>query len=587
MTFLRELLAAILGFIIASVIMFLVFLLIISVTSSSFMEDKQVTVKNNSVLELNIENDVRDYVPKSDEPFEALFGIQEVGLQEILNAIENAKNDDNIKGISINCLDVNAGIAQTQAIRNKLEEFKESGKFVFAFADYYTQKNYYLSSVADSVFVNPVGEVDLKGLSSEILYFKDFQEKTGIKAEVIRHGKYKSAVEPFLTDKMSEANKEQINSFLGSIWSEMVDDIASGRGKTSDEINSIADSLWARSPELALKNHMVDGIIYRDEYDTKLKQLSGSEPEELPNIVSMEDYISTGKGRLKSSASDKVAIVYAQGDIMYGEGNEEYIGQGKIKEALQKIREDEKIKAVVLRINSPGGSALASDIILRELALLKKEKPLVVSMGNLAASGGYYIACNADKIIAEPTTITGSIGVFGILPNIHGLANDIGINAEQVGTNKNSVGYSIFEPMTASTHKYIEEDIEHIYNTFVNHVSSGRNLSWAAVDSIGQGRVWTGKEALKIGLVDQLGSLDDAVKVAAEMADITDYRTTEYPRYKKELKDLFMPYPMAKAKENFLKEELGIKNYTIYKQLKDLSKMEGVQARLPFVVDVR
>lgn len=590
MTFLRELLAAILGVIIAMAIMFVVFMLFVSAAASTFGEDKKVVVNSNSILELNLENEIKDYAPKEDDPFAELFDFEpkQLQLQEVLNAIENAKTDDNIKGISINTSWVNAGISQAQAIRNKLLEFKESGKFIMAYADVYDQKNYYVSSVADSVFVNPVGEIEFKGLASEILYFKDFEDKTGVKMEVIRHGKYKSAVEPFLDNKMSEANREQITSFLNSIWNEVVEDISVSRNKTAKELNIIADSLFTRNPELALQHNMIDGSLYRDEYNGKLKLLTGiSEDDEL-EVVSVGDYISTGKGRIKSTASDKIAVLYAQGDIIYGEGDKEYIGQEKIIEALQKIRKDNSIKAVVLRVNSPGGSALASDLILRELELTKKDKPLVVSMGNYAASGGYYISCNADKIIAEPTTITGSIGVFGMIPNISKLADNIGINGEQVGTNAQSVGYSLFEPMSKDFEKVTQESVENIYTTFVSRVANGRNLTTSKVDSIGQGRVWTGTEALQIGLVDQLGSLEDAVEVAAELAEVSDYRTTDYPRYKTDFKDSFKPFSFVKlSKEEILKEELGVENYTIYKNLKHFSQLKGIQARMPFTMEIK
>ena len=590
MTFLRELLAVILGVFIAMGIMFLILLLFVSASASAFGDDKKVVVKNNSVLELKLENQIKDYAPKSSDPFEELFGFEEdkAGLQDILNAIENAKTDDNVKGISINTLFINGGIAQTQAIRDKLVEFKESGKFIFAYADFYAQKNYYLSSVADSIFVNPVGGVDFKGLASELLYFKDFQDKIGVKMEVIRHGKYKSAVEPFLTNKMSDANREQMTSFLGSIWVEILTDIGISRDKTNDELNAIADDLLARNPELAIENNMIDGELYMDEYENKLKSLIDIDLDSKLNIISVGDYIASGKGRIKSTASDKVAIIYAQGEILYGEGEEDYIGQVKIIESLKKIRKDDKIKAVVLRVNSPGGSALASDLIWRELELTKKEKPLVVSMGNYAASGGYYIACNADKIIAEPTTITGSIGVFGMIPNVSKLADNLGINAEQVGTNRQSLGYSAFEPMNDDFHDYVKESIEDIYETFVDRVSKGRNMSFAKVDSIGQGRVWTGTEAIQNGLVDELGSLEDAVRIAAELAEITDYRTTDYPRFKKDFKDAFKISPFtAKTTENLIKEELGIENYTIYKSIKQFSKLKGIQARLPFVIEIK
>lgn len=590
MKFLRELLAAILGVMIATAIMFFIFMLIVSASVSAFGEDKSISVKTNSILELNLERAIKDYSPKISDPIEEILGMddEKIGLQEILNAIENAKSDEKIKAISINTLYINGGIAQTQAIRDKLLDFKESGKPILAYADFYTQKNYYLSSVADSIFINPVGGTDFRGLVSEILYFKDFQDKVGFKMEVIRHGKYKSAVEPFLTNEMSDANKEQISSFLNSIWGELTDDIALSRNKTVEEINVTADNLLIRNPTLGIQNNMIDGELFNDEYENKLKSLLDIDSGSPLNSVSIADYIASGKGRIKSTAKDKIAIVYAQGEIRYGEGDVEYIGQEKIIDALKKIRKDKNIKAVVLRVNSPGGSALASDMIWRELEITKKEKPLVVSMGNYAASGGYYIACNAHKILAEPTTITGSIGVFGMIPNFSQLADNIGINAEQVGTNKQSLGYSPFEPMTEEFHNYAKESIEDIYKTFVERVASGRNMSFAQVDSIGQGRVWTGKEALKNGLIDELGNLEDAIKLAAELAEIEDYRTTDYPRYTRDFKDAFKPFSLsAKAKENLLKEELGLENYNIYKNIKQFSELKGVQARLPFIIEIK
>ena len=590
MTFLRELLAVILGVFIAGGIMFLVFIAFVSASASSFGDDGKVVVKNNSILELKLENKIKDDYSVTD-PFAEFLGGSDsdiLEMHEIMSAIENAKTDDNIKGISINTLYINGGVAQTQAIRNKLVEFKESGKFIVAYADYFTQKNYYLSSVADSIYVNPVGGTDFRGLSSEVLYYKDFQDKYGVKMEIIRHGKYKSAVEPFLADKMSDANREQITSFLSSIWSEMVIDIAESRNKTTDEINAIADELLVRTPELAIENNMLDGQLYFDEYESKLKNLAAIDSTSKLNTITLQDYISSGKGRIKSTATDKIAVLYAQGNIMYGKGDQSYVGQEKVIEALKKIRKDNKIKAVVLRVNSPGGSALASDLIWRELELTKKEKPLVVSMGNLAASGGYYIACNADSIVAEPTTITGSIGVFGMIPNMNELAGRIGINAEQVGTNKQSVAYSPFEPMSDDFYRVTKEGVEDIYATFVDRVAKGRNMTIAQVDSIAQGRVWTGIEALENGLVDKLGSLDDAIKIAANLAEIETYRTTNYPRFKVDFQDAFNPFSLsAKAKEDLLKGELGLENYNIYKSMKQFIDVKGIQARMPFVFEIK
>ncbi len=418
----------------------------------------------------------------------------------LLNAIDNAKYDDHILGISIESLIIQGGVGQIQEIRDKLFEFKESGKFITAYADVFEQKNLYLSTVADSVYVNPVGMIDFRGLSGEVLFFKDFQEKYGLKMEVIRHGKYKSAVEPFLANEMSEANREQTEAFLNSIWSEMVEDIKESRNIESSEINHIADELMARTPDLAIENKMITGKLYKDEYVKVLKKLGGLEEESKLYSVSLKNYINSGKGRIINSASDKIAVIYAQGDIMYGKGDENYIGPELIIESLKKARKATDIKAIVLRVNSPGGSALASDIIWREIEITKQDKPVVVSMGNLAASGGYYISCNADKIVADPTTITGSIGVFGMVPNISEFADRIGINAEQVGTNKRSLDYSLFEPMTDDFYAVTKEGIESVYSTFVTKVAEGRNMTFEEVDKIAQGRVWTGKQALENGL---------------------------------------------------------------------------------------
>ena len=583
MNFFRKVLASCLGTTLAIILITFLGFFLLGLVASSLGDTDKVTVKGNSVLEINLANAVNDYAPTSDSPFDKLFEDDQYQLSEIINAIENAKNDDNIKGISILNLTVNAGMSQAQTIREKLVDFKESGKFITAYADFYTQKNYYLSSVADSIYVTPYGGVDFKGLSSERLFYKDFQEKYGVKMEVIRHGKYKSAVEGYLDNKMSDANREQISSFLTSIWSELVDDIAISRNKTVEELNLIADDLLTRNATLAIENGMLDATIYKDQYEEVLNTFVGDEAK----TVSLEDYIDTGKGRIKSSATNRIAVLYAQGDILYGKGDETYIGQESMIKAIRKIRDDKKIKAVVLRVNSPGGVALTADLIWRELEILKKEKPLVVSMGNLAASGGYYIACNADVIYAEPTTITGSIGVFGTIPNFSELAGNMGINAEQVATNKNSVGYSPFEPMTKEFYDVTKEGVEQVYTTFVNRVAKGRDMTFEEVDAVAQGRVWSGKEALEIGLVDVLGNMNNAIEAAAELAEISDYKTTSYPRYKKDFEDSFNTFPFMNVKENLLKEELGEENYKAYKQVRKMSQLKGIQMRLPYEIDIK
>jgi len=588
MTFLRELLAAILGVFISFMIMFFVFIAIGSMISSSFVDDGKVVVKKNSVLVLKLEDQIKDYAPKNDDPFAQILGLEakKIGLDNILNAIDNAKYDDQILGISIESLMIQGGVAQIQEIRDKLYEFKESGKFVTAFADVYEQKNFYLSSVADSIYVNPEGLIDFRGLSGEVLFFKDFQEKYGIKMEVIRHGKYKSAVEPFLASEMSEANREQTEAFLHSIWSEMITDIDESRNIEVDEINHIADELLARTPDLAIEHNMITGKLYKDQYVNVLKQLGGLAEDASIYSVSVKNYINSGKGRLVSSASDKIAIIYAQGDIMYGKGDEDYIGPELIIESLKKARKSKDVKAIVLRVNSPGGSALASDMIWREIEVTKKDKPVVVSMGNFAASGGYYISCNADMILADPTTITGSIGVFGMVPNMSVFAERIGINAEQVGTNKRSMNYSLFEPMTDDFYNVTKEGIERVYTSFVTKVADGRNMTFEQVDAIAQGRVWTGKQALENGLVDELGGLEDAIKAAAELVDIQEYRTRSYPDYKRELKDM-VSGPFGSVKQQILEDEIGEENLKIYKTLQQFGDWKGLQTRLPFLLEIR
>lgn len=586
MTFLRELLAVILGIFISVFIMFLVFAAI----GMAFSQEEEISVKNNSILTLKLDKTIKDYAPKSDDPFEMIFdlGDNKIGLNNIISAIENAKGDDNIKGISIEALQIDAGFAQLQSLRNKLLEFKETGKFITAFADSYDQKNYYLSSSADSIYVNPVGAVDFKGLGGEIIYYKDFQDKYGIKMEVIRHGKYKSAVEPFLSNEMSAENREQTQSFLNSIWSEIIEDIGYSRKKTNVELNHIADELLTRNSDLAIENDMISGEAYKDEYRNTLKKLVDIGKEDKLKLISLTDYIKSGKGKIKSSAKDRVAVIYAQGEIKYGAGSEKYIGQEIIIKALKKAREDKKVKAIVLRVDSPGGSGLASDIIWRELELTKKEKPLVVSMGNLAASGGYYIACNANKIYAEPTTITGSIGVFGAVPNISKFSDNIGINAEQIGTNKQSNNYSIFEPISPEFYNVTKESIEDFYKTFVKKVAEGRNMTFAQVDSIAQGRVWTGKQAKENGLVDELGSLEDAIEAAAGLANLDNYKVRNYPNYKKDFKDVYKNVPFLYIdKETLIKEEIGEENFLIYENLQNFKNLKGIQARLPYYIQIK
>ena len=575
MNFLRNLLAAILGCLIAFGIMFVMFIMFVSLSGSA---DEGVVVKSNSILELQLQQPVNDYVGENEaDPFASFFG-QAQGLDEVLHAIEVAKTDNDIKGISINNNFLMTGQAQTQELRKALKDFKESGKFIYSFADYYLQKDYYLATVADSVFLNPVGGMDFKGLSSEVLFYKDLQEKTGVKMEVIRHGKYKS-----------DANRTQIKELLSSLWNTMVADISEGRNISEADVNVIADTLGGRSPKYAKASGLIDDVLFYDQYVAKLQSALSLSKDDEVNMVSVVDYAKRANKKSIYKGDDKVAVIFAQGDILYGEGGPDVIGQGIITEALKKAVDDDKVKAIVLRVDSPGGSALTSDIIWREIELAKESKPVVVSMGNVAASGGYYIAAGANKIFAEPTTITGSIGVFGTIPNINELAADIGINAEQVGTNKNSVDYSVFEPMTDNFRNVVQHGIEEIYETFLDRVAKGRNITVAQADSLAQGRVWSGTDAKRLGLVDELGNLDDAIAAAAELAEINTYGIKKYPKYKSGFERFMEDMGSAKSKigESIIKEEIGEETYGILKQMKSAMEQKGIQTRMPFVLDIK
>lgn len=580
--------ASIIGCIMAFGIIFVMALIFVSLIGS---DEDSVVVKENSILEIQLQRPISDYTGSSDlDPFSGIFDASQ-GLDEILHAISVAKDDERIEGISINNNFLIAGLAQTQTLRKALADFKDKGKFIYAYGDFYAQKDYYLASIADSVFLNPVGVLDFKGLSSEVLFYKDLQQKTGIKMEVIRHGKYKSAVEPFLENEMSEANRAQISELIQSLWDSMISEIAEGRNISEVNLNTIADTLGGRSPKYAKTSGLIDDIVFYDQYEDILRSAlyEDKNEEDKINYITIDDYTKYSNKKILKSGSDKIAVVFAQGEIFYGEGGPNVIGQGIINKALIKAREDKNVKAIVLRVNSPGGGALTSDIIWREVELTKEVKPVVVSMGNVAASGGYYIAAGADKIFAEPTTITGSIGVFGTIPNINELAENIGINAEQVGTNKNSVDYSLFEPMTADFRNRVQESIEDTYETFLERVSSGRNISMAQADSLAQGRVWSGVEAKRLGLVDELGTLEDAISAAAEMAELGEYGIRKYPKYKTGFERFMedLSGVSAKTKEKILREEFGNEAFSIIKEFKSAMEQKGIQARIPFVLNIK
>ena len=586
MRFLGNVLATIVGLFVFLMLFFFGIVLIATVFSG---EEETVEVKNNSVIELNLKNIQNDYAGKYKDPWMTILSDGEkIGLSDIINAIEKAKTDEDIKGISILNDQSELGMAQRKALRDALEDFKKSGKFVMAYANSYSQKEYYLNSVANTIYLNPVGDFDFKGLSAELMFFKDLQEKTGVKMEVIRHGKYKSAVEPFLENKMSDANREQTLALLNSIWSSVTNDISKSRKVSVAKLNEIANGLLARTPEMAKAEKLVDVVAYEDVYHDAIRKMLKVEKDEDYNKVDLLDYTrKMATTSEKVEVKDKIAIIYAQGEIMSGEGDVNTIGEGSMRRSLIEARKDKDIKAIVLRINSPGGNALTSDLIWREIELTKKVKPVVVSMGNYAASGGYYIACNANKIFAENNTITGSIGVFGILPNFTQLATKIGLHSEQVKTNENAAEYSPFLPMDEKFKSVTLEGVEHIYKTFVTHVAQGRKMTFAQVDSIAQGRVWSGSEAVKIGLVDKIGGLDAAIKEAASLSKIKQYNTQNFPEFEKDINDLLENLPFAKSKESFVKEELGEETYRLMEQIKKVQARKGIQAMLPFEINIQ
>ena len=586
MKFLGNVLATIVGIFVFTMLFFFGIILIGAIFGG---EENGVDVKENSVIVLNLEDIQNDYAGKYSDPWVTVFSdTKQIGLTDVIDAISAAKTDENIKGISILNNNSSLGMAQSKAVRDALEDFKKSGKFVMAYANTYSQKEYYLNSVANTVYLNPVGDLDFKGLSSDLLFFKDFQDKTGVKMEVIRHGKYKSAVEPFLENKMSDANREQITALLNSIWNSVVTDIAKSRNLSVQQLNIVANGLLARTPEMAKAQKLVDVVAYEDVYHNAIKKLLKVDTEDEYESVSILDY--TQKYTTTSvinDATDEIAIIYAQGEIQSGEGDVNIIGEGAMRRSISEARNNNDVKAIVLRIDSPGGNALTSDLIWREIELTKKVKPVVVSMGNYAASGGYYIACNANTIFAEKNTITGSIGVFVIFPNFSGLSTKMGIHSEQVNTHQNSGNYNPFAPIDEKFKAVTTEGVEQIYKTFVSHVAQGRKMSFAQVDAIAQGRVWTGADAIKIGLVDKIGGLHDAIQEAARLAKIKTFNTQNYPEYNKNFDDLLENFPFAKTKERWIKEEIGEENYKMMEQIKRIQSYKGVQARMPFDISIQ
>ena len=583
MNFTRSFFASVLGTLTAFGLLFVILLLIISATASIFNALTGVrTLSDNSILNLDLNLPIVERPPVFDE-IQSLLGLEEevLGLPNILSAIKIAAENPKIQGIRLRSDFISSGWAQTHSIRKALKDFKSKDKFIYAYGDVFTQKGYFLASVADSIFLNPVGALEFKGLASEVLYYKDFQDKYGFKMEVVRHGKYKSAVEPFLENEMSAENKFQIHTLLNDIWSTLREEISISRDLLPETLDAIVSSNKIAISQDAVSSKLIDGLAYEDVFDEKIKTRLGLDIDEKLKKVSINSVNST-KESYDASIKDRIAVVFAKGPILYGEGSESIIAQGIFVKTLEELSKDDWIKAVVLRVDSPGGSALTSELIWRTIEKLKKSKPVIVSMGNVAASGGYYIAAGADHIFADPLSITGSIGVFATLPNVKGFLDDIGIQAQSVETHPNALGYSPFQTLNKSYEQQMISGIENIYDIFKERVIQGRELSPEAVENLAQGRVWSGKQALKLGLIDDLGDLQDAITLAANDLDIEDYNVIEYPKFEDNLENMLKGITPSLELRNPLKNLMPEQMMLILESNQSRGPSPYIQTLLPF-----
>ncbi|QNL49538.1 signal peptide peptidase SppA [Olivibacter sp. SDN3] len=585
--FFKFVFASMVGVFLSIVIFTFLSIVIIGAIISAASSDKAVQISDNSIMRISLNYAIKertDKNPLGKINIPSFSSTKTIGLDEILTRIERAKEDDRIKGIVLDIGGVGASLATLQEIREVLLDFKESKKFILAYSEGYSQKGYYLASTADKVYLNPEGSVDFRGFSAQTMFLKGTLDKLGIEAQIIKVGTYKSAVEPFILDKMSPANKEQVSSYLNSSYDYYLSNLSKSRSLPVDTLRAIANRYLGRNADLALQCKLVDELKYKDELLGELKNRLGIKKDSRIKAVNIEDY--TPKETTSKNTQNRIAVIYAVGEIISGEGSDEQIGSERISRALRTAREDNKVKAIVFRVNSPGGSALASDVIWREVALAKEVKPIVVSMGDLAASGGYYISCAADSIFAQPNTITGSIGVFGVIPNMqHFLNNKLGITFDEVKTGEYASLMNVNRPLTPNEESLIQQDVNRIYDTFTKKVAEGRKIALAKVDSIGQGRVWTGAQAQKIGLVDRLGTINDAIKSAAKKADLEEYKLVSYPAMKDPFESL-MGSSSDKMKTWFAKQELG-EGYVIYQQAKGIVEQSGIQARLPYVITIQ
>jgi protease-4 len=582
--------ASLLAMVVASFLM--IFILVGMISAVTSFKDQTVTIKSQSLLLLKL--DGRIVERKSNNPFEDFEfpGIKSsttTGLNQILNCLEKAKTDNRIKGVFLELSDINTGFATIEEIRNALIDFKTSGKFVYTYADMISQKAYYLATVSDSLILNPLGMFDFRGLNAEHIFFKKALDKFGIEMQVVRgrNNKFKSAVEPFLLDKMSDASREQTKVYLNSIWNHVLKGISERRSIPIDSLNSYADMVMTfQKPDKALQYKFFDNLKYKDQVLADFRKLTDlGENAEIP-VVSIGEYDKVPKTIDPTGLpKDRIAVVYAEGEIDGGSDGAYQIDSKEVSKGIREARTDTAVKAIVIRINSPGGSAYGSEVIWREVVLAQKVKPVIVSMGDYAASGGYYIACGADAIIANPTTITGSIGVFGTIPNLSGLLTDkIGITFDNVSTNEHSGMPSVTRKMTPFETNLMQNYVESTYETFISHVANGRKKTSSYVDSIGQGRVWSGENGKLNGLVDEFGGLNDAVKLAATKAGLVHYRIKELPKQKDTFEE-FMKSFSTKLQNNIFQSKMG-ESYYLWESFSREAHANGIYARMPYSLQI-
>lgn len=589
--FFKFTLATLTGIVLSGIVLFIIGIAtLVGIISSS---DTETVVKKNSVMMLDLKGTL---VERTQESLEGLLGKftgeagNTYGLDDILASIKKAKENDNIKGIYIQASWLDAPYASLQAIRTALEDFKESGKFVIAYSDNYTQGLYYLSSVADKVMLNPKGMIEWRGLASAPIFYKDLLQKLGIEMQVFKVGTYKSAVEPFTSTEMSPANKEQVTAFIGSTWNQILDGVSASRKIEKDSLNAYADRMLMFYPsDESVKCGLADTLIYQNNVRSYLKTLVKIDEDDRLPILGLDDMINIKKSVPKDKSGDILAVYYASGEITDYDGSatsDEGIVGSKMIRDLRKLKEDDNVKAVVLRVNSPGGSAFASEQIWHAVKELKAKKPVIVSMGDYAASGGYYISCAADSIIAEPTTLTGSIGIFGMIPNVKGLTEKIGLTFDVVKTNKFSDFGNLMRPVNGDERALLQMMISQGYDLFVSRCAEGRHMTKEGLEKIAEGRVWTGEMAKGIGLVDELGGIDKALEIAARKAELKGYTIVSYPTKKDILSTLLDVQPNNYVESQVLKSQLG-DYYKDFNLLRNIKERAMIQARVPFELNVK